>query len=99
MVATIGKHRARMAELLRVDLRTIRAYLLREDFHSFWGYVAPYWAANFLDRWTTAAFRFALGTFRQTCSLANAGRITRAIAPANASGCWMRSGRASFAPD
>lgn len=45
----------RLAELLRANLRTVRAYLLKEDFHSFWGYTSPGWAGRFLDRWTTDA--------------------------------------------
>ena len=32
----------RLAELVRRNLRTVRAYLLKEDFQSLWGYVSPY---------------------------------------------------------
>ena len=34
----------RLAELVRRNLRTVRAYLLKEDFQLLWGYVSPYWA-------------------------------------------------------
>ena len=34
----------KLAELLLYNLRSVRAYLLREDFQFFWGYVSPYWA-------------------------------------------------------
>ena len=37
----------------RRNLRTVRAYLLKEDFQRLWGYVSPYWAEQFLDRWCT----------------------------------------------
>ena len=37
----------RLAELVRRNLRTVRAYLLKEDFQSLWGYVSPYWAGQF----------------------------------------------------
>jgi transposase len=57
------KQTGRLAELLRVNLRTVRAYLLKEEFHAFWGYVSPYWAGNFLDRWTSAALRSRLEPF------------------------------------
>ena len=49
--------RGRLNELLRANLQTVRAYLLKEDFHPFWGYLRPSWAARFLDRWAAAAMR------------------------------------------
>lgn len=57
------KQNGRLAELLRVNLRTARAYLLKEDFHSFWGYLSPYWAGRFLDSWTRQALRSRLPQF------------------------------------
>ena len=36
----------RLADLVRRNLRTVRAYLLKEDFQSLWGYVSPYWAGQ-----------------------------------------------------
>jgi len=47
----------RLAELLRYNLRTVRAYLLKEDFQFFWDYVSPAWAGKFLDRWCTRTLR------------------------------------------
>lgn len=46
-----------LAELLHYNLKTIRAYLLKEDFQSFWEYCSPHWAGVFLDRWCTRAIR------------------------------------------
>jgi hypothetical protein len=37
--------------LLRYNLQTVRAYLLKEDFQQFWEYHSPTWAAMFLDFW------------------------------------------------
>lgn len=34
----------KLAELLKCNLRSVRAYLLREDFQRFWEYVSPTWA-------------------------------------------------------
>ncbi|MBB3063725.1 ISL3 family transposase [Microbulbifer rhizosphaerae] len=48
---------AKLSELLKYNLRSIRAYLLREDFNGLWEYVSPTWAGKFLDRWTTRAMR------------------------------------------
>ena len=43
--------------LLQYNLRTVRSYLLKEDFQLFWGYISPFWAGRFLDRWCTRAMR------------------------------------------
>lgn len=42
----------KLADLLRYNLRSVRAYLLKEDFQQFWGYTSPTWAGKFLDSWT-----------------------------------------------
>jgi transposase len=47
----------KLADLLRYNLRTIRAYLLKEELQLLWGYVSPHWAGQFLDRWCTRALR------------------------------------------
>lgn len=47
----------RLAELLQYNLRSVRAYLLKEEFQFFWSYVSPYWAGCFLDRWCTKTMR------------------------------------------
>jgi len=57
------KQNDRLAQLLRANLRTVRAYLLKEDFHAFWGYLSPWWAGRYLDGWTTAALRARLPPF------------------------------------
>ena len=47
----------KLAELARWNLKTLRAYLLKEDLQGFWGYVSPFWAGRFLDRWCTRTMR------------------------------------------
>ncbi len=47
----------KLAELLRYNLKSVRAYLLKEDFQGFWEYVSPAWAGKFLDRWCTRTMR------------------------------------------
>jgi len=49
--------RFRLRELLRYNLTTVRAYLLKEDFQQFWDYNAPTWAAKFLDEWCNQVMR------------------------------------------
>ena len=46
-----------LATLLQYNLKTVRSYLLKEDFQSFWEYNSAYWAGVFLDRWCTRAMR------------------------------------------
>lgn len=48
---------SKLAELLQYNLRSVRAYLLKEEFQFFWSYVSPYWAGQFLDKWCTKAMR------------------------------------------
>ncbi|WP_419640312.1 transposase, partial [Thiolapillus sp.] len=48
---------SKLAELLQYNLRSVRACLLKEAFQFFWGYVSPYWAGQFLDRWCTKTMR------------------------------------------
>lgn len=52
-----AKQAGRLAELVRYNLRSVRAYLLKEDFQFFWTYVSPYWAGQFLDRWCARTLR------------------------------------------
>ncbi|MBI4574862.1 MAG: ISL3 family transposase [Planctomycetes bacterium] len=49
-----------LGQLLAYNLRTVRAYLLKEDFQGFWNYVSPTWAGKFLDRWCTRTMRSRL---------------------------------------
>jgi len=51
------KQTVKLSELLKYNLRSVRAHLLREDFQRFWEYVSPGWAAKFLDQWCTRTMR------------------------------------------
>ena len=57
----------RLADLVRRNLRTVRAYLLKEHFQLLWGYVSPYWAGRFLDRWCTRTMRSRLDPMKDVC--------------------------------
>jgi transposase len=54
------KQTVKLSELLRYNLRTVRAYLQREDFQRFWEYTSPAWAGKFLDEWTGRVMRSRL---------------------------------------
>jgi transposase len=51
------KQTVKLRELLRYNLKSVRGYLMREDFQRFWGYRSPAWAGKFLDQWCTRAMR------------------------------------------
>ncbi len=54
------KETVKLSEVLKYNLRTVRAYLLREEFQRFWEYVSPTWAGKFLDEWTARVMRSRL---------------------------------------
>lgn len=64
-----GKQDTSLAELLQYNLKTVRAYLLKEDFQSFWQYRSPYWARVFLDRWCTRAMRSRIEPMKQVARM------------------------------
>ncbi|SIO58671.1 Transposase [Singulisphaera sp. GP187] len=51
------KQTVKLSELLKCNLKAVRAYLLREDFQRFWEYRSPAWAEKFLKEWCTRTMR------------------------------------------
>ncbi len=49
--------RIRLSDILRYNLKSVRAYLLKEDFQQFWDYTSPTWAGKFLDEWCYQVMR------------------------------------------
>ena len=49
--------RVKLREVLRYNLKSVRAYLLKEYFQLFWEYNSPTWAGKFLDRWCQEVMR------------------------------------------
>ena len=52
--------KVKLKDLLACNLKTIRAYLLKEDFQNFWDYTSAIWAGKFLDQWCTQVMRSKL---------------------------------------
>jgi transposase len=52
-----SEQRFRLRDLLRYNLRTVRAYLLKEAFQQLWDYDSPAWAGRFLDEWCCQVMR------------------------------------------
>lgn len=46
-----------LKDLINRNLKTVKAYLMKEDFQRFWVYVYPKNAGKFLDEWCTRAMR------------------------------------------
>ena len=45
------EQRFRLRDLVRYNLKTVRAYLLKEAFQQLWDYSSPAWAGKVLDDW------------------------------------------------
>ena len=54
------KQRIKLEDVVRYDLKSVRAYLLKEAFQMLWQYTSPHWAGWFLDRWVSRAMRSRL---------------------------------------
>ena len=55
----------RLKELLRYNLKTVRSYILKEDFQLLWDYVSHIWAGRFLDRWCNRVMRSGIGPMKR----------------------------------
>jgi len=63
------KQDVRLAELLQYNLRSVRAYLLKEEFQFFWSYASPHWAGRFLDRWCTKTMRSKIEPMKKVAKM------------------------------
>jgi transposase len=52
-----GNQSFRLRDILRFNLKTVRAYLLKEEFQELWEYDSPTWAGKFLDLWCRQVMR------------------------------------------
>ncbi|MDE0624990.1 MAG: transposase [Bryobacterales bacterium] len=76
----------KLAELLKHNLRTVRAYLLKEDFQQLWDLRSPTQANRFIKRWCRRAMRSRIKPMQQ------AARMVRKHRPLILN--WFRTGRA-----
>jgi len=68
------QQRFRLRDLLRYNLRTVRAYLLKEDFQQFWKYNSPTWAGMFLDFWCGQTMRSRIEPMKKIARMLRAHR-------------------------
>lgn len=54
------KQQVKLDDVLEYDLKSVRAYQLKESFQFFWTYTSPYWAEWYLEKWCARAMRSRL---------------------------------------
>ena len=59
------KQTARLGDLLKLNLSSIKGYLMREDFQRFWQYKYPASAEKFLDNWVTRTLQTDLDPMKK----------------------------------
>ncbi len=69
-----GDQRFRLRDLLRYNLKTVRAYLLKEDFQQFWEYESPAWAGKFLTEWCRQTMRSRIEPMKKVARMLRAHR-------------------------
>ena len=60
-----SQQKFRLRDLLRYNLQTVRAYLLKEDFQRFWDYNSPTWAGLYLDFWIQQTMRSRIAPMKK----------------------------------
>jgi transposase len=68
------KQTVKFTELLQYNLKSVRGYLLREDFQRFWEYTSPGWAGRFLDQWCTRTMRSKIEPMKKVAKSLRAHR-------------------------
>jgi transposase len=71
-----AKQTVKLSELLKYNLKTVRAYLLREEFQRLWEYQSAWWAGKFLDEWAGRVMRSRLEPMKK---IARSIRIHRPL--------------------
>jgi len=55
----------KLRDLLKYDLKSVRALALKESFDAFWQYESPHWARWFLKKWCTRAMQSRLAPMKK----------------------------------
>ncbi len=63
------KQTVKLKDIVKYNLKTMRAYLLREEFQRFWEYRSPTWAAKFLWEWIARAKRSRLEPMKKVAAM------------------------------
>lgn len=68
------KQTVKLRDLLALNLRTVRAYLLKEDLRRFWSYTRAGWAGLFLDEWCKRTMRSKLAPMKKVARMLRSHR-------------------------
>ena len=68
------KQNIKLADLVRYNLKTVRSFLLKEEFQFFWDYVSPHWAGRFLDTWCVQTMRSRIEPMKKVARMLRAHR-------------------------
>ena len=68
------QQKVKLRDLLRYNLQSVRAYLLKEDFDQFWDYVSPAWAGKFLDQWCHQAMLSRIDPLKKVAKMLRSHR-------------------------
>ncbi len=63
------KQTSRLDDLMKLNLASLKGYLLREDFQRFWEYQRPDFAGTFLDNWVTRTLQTDLKPMKQVAKM------------------------------
>ena len=64
----------KLKDLVRYNLQSVRAYLLKEDFRQLWNYESATWAGKFLDDWCRQVMRSRIEPMKKVARTLRAHR-------------------------
>ena len=64
----------KLKDLVRYNLQSVRAYLLKEDFQQLWNYTSASWAGKFLDNWCRQTMRSKIDPMKKVAKTIRAHR-------------------------
>ncbi len=59
------KQRAKLEDVMQYDLKSVKAYLLKESFQALWTYTSAHWAQWYLRKWCYRAARSKLDPIKK----------------------------------
>jgi transposase len=68
------QQKVKLKDLMRYNLHSVRAYLLKEDFRHLWNYESTAWAGKFLDRWCGQVMRSRIEPLKKVARTLRAHR-------------------------
>jgi len=69
-----GSQITKLQELVAINLKTVRAYLLKEDFQRFWDYKSVWWATKFMDDWCNRTMRSRIDPMKKIARMLRSHR-------------------------